>query len=72
VAISPSTHPGGPTYRAMSSGFVSAGSLDGPEESDEWKKVKKDLDEARKRKEEQDNQHGGKSAYEIIQANKGG
>jgi hypothetical protein len=56
----------------MSSGFVSAGSLDGPEESDEWKKVKKDLDEARKRKEEQDNQHGGKSAYEIIQANKGG
>jgi hypothetical protein len=55
----------------MSSGFVSSGSLEGPTENDEWKRVKKELDEERKRKTEKENQHGGKSLYEVLEANKG-
>jgi FAM192A/Fyv6, N-terminal domain len=57
----------------MSSGFVSGGSLDKPaERDDEWKKVQQELEDERRRKAELDKRQGGKSLYEVLQANNGG
>jgi hypothetical protein len=56
----------------MSSGFVSGGSLDNPTEpDDEWKRAQQELEDERKRKAELEKQRGGKSLYEVLQANKG-
>jgi hypothetical protein len=57
---------------AMSSGFVSAGSLDKPaERDDEWHKAQQELDEGRKRKMDLDKQNAGKSLFEVLQSNQG-
>jgi hypothetical protein len=57
---------------AMSSGFVSGGSLDTPaERDDEWHKAQQELDEGRKRKMELDKLNAGKSLFEVLQANQG-
>jgi hypothetical protein len=56
----------------MSSGFVSGGSLDKPNERDEeWLKAQRELEEERTRKAQLEQQQGGKSLFEILQANKG-
>ena len=56
----------------MSSGFVSGGSLEKPNERDEeWLKAQRELEEERKRKAQLEQQQGGKSLFEILQANKG-
>jgi hypothetical protein len=53
--------------------FVSAGTTDEPiERDDEWKRAQRDLEENRKQKIEEGKQEGGKSLYEVLQANKGG
>ncbi|KMP09649.1 hypothetical protein CIRG_09819 [Coccidioides immitis RMSCC 2394] len=55
----------------MSSGFISAGATEyTPGNDEEWQRVKKELEESRKRKAEQGTQDGGKSLYEILQQNK--
>ncbi|KAF2266834.1 hypothetical protein CC78DRAFT_552221 [Lojkania enalia] len=55
----------------MSSGFVSGGTVDNPaERDDEWRAAQAELDEQRRRKEEAGQQDGGKSLYEVLQANK--
>ncbi|EAS27678.3 uncharacterized protein CIMG_10283 [Coccidioides immitis RS] len=55
----------------MSSGFISAGATEyTPGNDEEWQRVKKELEESRKRKAEQGTQEGGKSLYEILQQNK--
>jgi hypothetical protein len=52
--------------------FVLAGSLDKPtKRGDEWLKAQQEIDESRKRKEAEGRQDGGKSLYEVLQANKG-
>ncbi|MCJ1286260.1 hypothetical protein MMC26_005605 [Xylographa opegraphella] len=55
----------------MSSGFVSGGTADEPiERNDEWLEAQKELEAARRRKEEDSRQTGGKSLYEVLQQNK--
>ncbi|KAF2182141.1 hypothetical protein K469DRAFT_728928 [Zopfia rhizophila CBS 207.26] len=55
----------------MSSGFVSGGTIDNPAQHDEeWLKAQQELEESRRRKEEEGRQEGGKSLYEVLQANK--
>jgi hypothetical protein len=57
----------------MSSGFVSGGSLDKPvERDDDWKKAQQELEEERKRKADFIKAQGGKSLFDVLQANKGG
>lgn len=56
---------------AMSSGFVSGGTVDEPvERDDEWRRVQQELEEERRRKAEMGRQEGGKSLYEVLQQNK--
>ena len=56
----------------MSSGFVSGGTTDEPIERDEeWLKAQQELEATRRRKEEESRQDGGKTLYEVLQANKG-
>ena len=56
----------------MSSGFVSGGTIDSPEKRDaEWLQAQRDLETTRREKEEAATQEGGKSLYEVLQANKG-
>ncbi|MCJ1383117.1 hypothetical protein MMC17_006230 [Xylographa soralifera] len=55
----------------MSSGFVSGGTADEPIERDgEWLKAQQELEDTRRRKEEESRQTGGKSLYEVLQQNK--
>ncbi|KAF3481500.1 uncharacterized protein GIQ15_04259 [Arthroderma uncinatum] len=58
----------------MSSGFVSAGvegdDYEGGKPSDEWMRVKQELDASRQRKATEGQQEGGKSLYEVLQQNK--
>lgn len=55
----------------MSSGFVSGG-IAGEEvkRDDEWKNAQRQVEEARRAKEDLARQHDGKSLFEILQANK--
>lgn len=56
----------------MSSGFVSGGTTDKPiPRDDEWLKAQQEIEENRRRKEEEGKQDGGKSLYEVLQNNKG-
>ncbi len=57
----------------MTSRFVSAGLVDDSDQNttDEWEKTQKDIEETRRRKEEEGRQEGGKSLYEVLQLNKG-
>lgn len=56
----------------MSSGFVSGGTIDKPNErDDEWRAAQAELEAKRLEKEDRDKQHDGKSLYEVLQANKG-
>lgn len=56
----------------MSSGFISGGSLETPvERDDEWKQAQKELDAERARKAKIEADRGGKSLFEVLQANKG-
>ncbi|KAF2668023.1 NEFA-interacting nuclear protein NIP30 [Microthyrium microscopicum] len=55
----------------MSSGFVTGGSLDKPTERDaEWLRAEQELEEQRKRKAALEAQNGGKSLFEVLEANK--
>ncbi|EED24051.1 conserved hypothetical protein [Talaromyces stipitatus ATCC 10500] len=55
----------------MSSGFVSGGTIDEPNErDDEWRRTQQELEEERRRKAELGKQNDGKSLYEILQQNK--
>jgi hypothetical protein len=52
--------------------FVSGGTVDKPtERDDEWLKAQETIEAARRKKEDEARQHGGKSLYEVLQANKG-
>ena len=52
--------------------FVSGGNADKPiERDDAWLKVQQELEDKRRKKEEEVRQEGGKSLYETLQANKG-
>lgn len=56
----------------MSSGFISGGTTDAPiERDDEWLKAQQEIEANRRRKEEESRQEGGKTLYDILQANKG-
>jgi hypothetical protein len=56
----------------MSSGFVSGGTTDKPVERDnEWLKAQEEIEAIRRRNEESRRQQGGKTLYEVLQANKG-
>lgn len=56
----------------MSSGFVSGGTTDAPiERDDEWRKAQQEIEANRRRKEEESRQDGGRTLYEVLQANKG-
>lgn len=56
----------------MSSGFVSGGTADKPiKRDDEWLKAQQEIEANRLRKEEESQQQGGKTLYEILQGNKG-
>ena len=56
----------------MSSGFVSGGTVERPVERDDaWLQAQKDVEETRRRKEEESRQEGGKTLYEVLQQNKG-
>ena len=56
----------------MASGFVSGGTADAPvERDDEWLKAQQEIEATRRRKEEESRQDGGKTLYEVLQANKG-
>ena len=56
----------------MSSGFVSGGTIDKPNEcDDEWRAAQAELEAKRLEQEDRDRQHDGKSLYEVLQANKG-
>ncbi|KAH0386433.1 hypothetical protein KCU92_g2582, partial [Aureobasidium melanogenum] len=51
--------------------FVSGGTVDKPtERDDEWLKAQEQIEAARRKKEDENRQHGGKSLYEVLQANK--
>jgi len=41
------------------------------EPNDEWVKAEREIEESRKRKADAGRQEGGKSLYEVLQANKG-
>lgn len=52
--------------------FVSAGELEKQTKpDDDWLKAQQEIEEDRKRKQEVGKQEGGKSLYEVLQANKG-
>jgi hypothetical protein len=53
--------------------FVAAGTNEdnAAERDSEWIKVQKELEAGRERKVEPGTQEGGKSLYEVLQANKG-
>ena len=53
----------------MPSGFVSGGTIDNPKEA--WLQAHKDLESSQREKREAATQDGGKSLYEVLQANKG-
>ncbi len=56
----------------MSSRFVPEGATEGvPGKTDDWDQAKQDVEDTRRRKEEESRQAGGKSLYEILQQNKG-
>ena len=56
----------------MSSGFVSGGTADAPiERDDAWLKAQQEIEANRRRKEEENLQDGGRTLYEVLQANKG-
>ena len=56
----------------MSSGFVSGGNSDAPlERDDEWLKAQQDIEANRRRREDESRHEGGKTLYEVLQANKG-
>lgn len=56
----------------MSSGFVSGGTHEKPIERDgEWLKAQQEIEAARRRKDEESRQQGGKTLYEVLQGNKG-
>ena len=56
----------------MSAGFVSGGTTDQPIERDgEWLKAQQEIEDSRRRKEEESRRQDGKSLYEVLQANKG-
>lgn len=56
----------------MSSGFVSGGTIEHPKErDDEWRRAQQELEEKRLLKEKEGQQDGGKSLFEVLQANKG-
>ena len=56
----------------MSSGFVSSGTNDKPlQRDDEWLKAQQEIEANRRRKQEEGQQDGGKSLYEVLQQNKG-
>ncbi|KAI5239431.1 hypothetical protein E4T43_06751 [Aureobasidium subglaciale] len=51
--------------------FVSGGTVEKPtERDDEWLKAQEQIEAARRKKEDESRQHGGKSLYEVLQANK--
>lgn len=53
--------------------FVSGGTDEQPlERDDEWRKAQEEIEAAHKRKLEEGQQNGGKTLYEVLQANKGG
>ncbi|KAF1981235.1 hypothetical protein K402DRAFT_415623 [Aulographum hederae CBS 113979] len=55
----------------MPSGFVSGGTIDEPvERDDEWKKAQQEIEEKHKQRAAAAVQNGGKSLYEVLQANK--
>ncbi|KAM0803860.1 N-terminal domain of NEFA-interacting nuclear protein NIP30-domain-containing protein [Usnea florida] len=55
----------------MSSGFVSGGTSDAPiQRDDEWLKAQQDIEANRRRREEESRHEGGKTLYEVLQANK--
>ena len=55
----------------MSSGFVSGGTTDEPiERDDEWLQAQQEIEAARRRKQDEAQQSGGKSLYEVLQQNK--
>ena len=61
------------TPARVMSRFISGGTNEQPlERDDEWLKAQKEIEEARRRKEEEGRQADGKSLYEVLQANKGG
>lgn len=56
----------------MTSRFVPAGSTDeGAARGDDWDQARQDVEDTRRRKEEEGRQEGGKSLYEVLQQNKG-
>lgn len=56
----------------MSSRFVSGGTVDEPvERDDEWLKAQRELEQLRRRKEEEGRQGSGQSLFDTLQANKG-
>ncbi|KAI9782710.1 MAG: hypothetical protein M1839_004698 [Geoglossum umbratile] len=63
----------------MSSGFISAGTVDPPTsqtlsksdaKGDEWASAQQEIEESRRRKEEASRQERGKSLFEVLEANK--
>ncbi|KAF1817502.1 hypothetical protein P152DRAFT_454092 [Eremomyces bilateralis CBS 781.70] len=51
--------------------FVSGGTIDAPiDRDDEWKQAQQELEEARRKKFEQEQQQDGRSLYEVLEANK--
>lgn len=61
------------TRLQMASGFVSGGTVDQTvERDDEWLIAQKEIEESRRRKEEEGRQEGGKTLFEVLQQNKGG
>ena len=61
-----------PYLFTMSSGFVSGGTHDKPvERDDEWLNAQQEIEAARRRKEEEGRQQGGKTLYDVLQGNKG-
>ncbi|KAI9748648.1 MAG: hypothetical protein M1815_003086 [Lichina confinis] len=55
----------------MTSRFVAAGSTEeGARKPDDWDEARKDVEEARQRKEDEGRQEGEKSLYDILQQNK--
>jgi len=56
----------------MSSGFISGGTVDAPNErSDEWLAAQKEIEATRQRKTKESRQSDGRSLFDILQANKG-
>ena len=64
----------------MSSGFVSASTVDpstdqglprSDAKGDEWTRAQREIEESRRRKQEASRQESGKSLFEVLEANKG-